>query len=519
MLARSILTAISTALVLSASSVNAQMITLTSEDETIKLQGKLVGFDGTNYTIETALGTMVVSSEKLACAGDECPYIKPPTSEFTIAGSKAMSEMLVPALLKAYSLDLDASHKLAEADTGLPLHILTDNEQDDIAMVQVASSSSSTGLIDLLQGDASVALSSRPARATEIDAFTKSDLGEITSDSQEHVVALDGLVIVTAPGNPVDVISEIDAARVFSGNVTNWSELGGPDAPISLYVRDDTSATAELFEAAIMAPQALEVSGLATTMESDAAVAEAVAGDPTGIGFTSFARSADAVPMAIEGTCGLQTPANEFTIKTEEYPLTRRLYMYTSAEEAPLYASEFVAFATSAEAQKAVIASGFVNQDITSVAIKDQGLRFASAIVANQNVSAFPQLQQMVRDMLGAERLSATLRFRQGSSLLDSRGSVDVQRLAEILSDSKYNGKVVQLVGFTDSVGDPTNNRSLSRQRANQVREALLAVKPELGDNVFLEPIGYGEISPLGCNESVEGQRINRRVEVWVKNR
>ena len=72
-------------------------------DETIRITGELVDFDGTNYTINTSLGTLVVAAEQLTCEGEACPYIKPPTSEFTIAGAPSMSELLVPALMQAYS--------------------------------------------------------------------------------------------------------------------------------------------------------------------------------------------------------------------------------------------------------------------------------------------------------------------------------------------------------------------------------------------------------------------------------
>lgn len=491
-------------------------ITLTSLDQTIRITGELVEFDGTNYTINTTLGTLVINAAQLSCEGDACPYIKPPTSEFTIAGAPAMGDLLVPALMQAYSGALNAAFTV-DNEGGTPKLVMTDVENDDIARVEIAASTSSTGLVDLLQGDANIALSTRPIRRREVNTFQAGGLGNMVDPAQEIVVALDGLLIVTNPDNPVRAISEPNAALVFAGRIRNWSELGGPDAPINLYVRGSDSGTSEVFNNIIMRPQGLQMQANARVLGSDEEVSAAVASDPNGIGFTSFVHRAGAKALAIEGVCGLQTPPSEFTIKTEEYPLTRRLFMYRTAGDAPLHVKEFLDFAVSDEAQSAVASAGFVNQDVTQASVNSQGLRFASAIVANRSSTDLPQLRQMVQDMLSSDRLSTTFRFNTGSSQLDNRALADVQRLADLLDAPGFSNKIVQLIGFTDSVGNPILNRQLSQRRAQQVRDALLAANPSLNGRVTVQALGYGEISPLGCNETLAGRNINRRVEVWVR--
>jgi len=75
------------------------------------------------------------------------------------------------------------------------------------------------------------------------------------------------------------------------------------------------------------------------------------------------------------------------------------------------------------------------------------------------------------------------------------------------------------LIGFTDSVGRGDLNLSLSQARAEQVRQALVSAAPPgaLADSQ-IRVAGYGEMSPLGCNETLNGRRINRRVEVWSRD-
>jgi len=257
--------------------------------------------------------------------------------------------------------------------------------------------------------------------------------------------------------------------------------------------------------------------GDATEIGSDAEISLAVAADPQAIGFTSFVHRENAKSLAIEGVCGLQIPASEFAIKTEEYPLTRRLYAYSADREDPHHVKGFLDFAKSNTAQKAVQQAGFVDQSISMASVDTQGLRFASAIVANRTASALPELRRMVTDMLSSDRLSTTFRFRTGSSRLDTRGQADIGRLAAELMNPSHAGKIVQLIGFTDSIGDPNLNKQLSENRAIQIRDALLSNNPELNDRVSLTVAGYGEVSPLGCNETNQGRLINRRVEVWIK--
>lgn len=496
--------------------VLAQSVELVSPDQSVRITGQLVNFDGKNYVINTSLGELTFAASAVTCNGEACPYIKPPTSEFAISGSKSLSEILIPALINSYSNQLDSRISVGDVDDG-KLFTITDNDEDALAKIEIYPSNSSTGLSELLQGDSSIALATRPARARETRAFEASNLGNVRQDQQEHVVALDGLLIITSPDNPVRAISQENAALVFGGEINNWRELGGPDAPINVYSRPIETGTGEQFDFLLLRPQGFSLRGDAKETDSDAEISRAVAADPFAIGFTSFVHQENAKPLAIEGVCGLQIPATEFSIKTEEYPLTRRLYAYTAERDDPHHVKGFLEFAKSNAAQAAVRQSGFIDHSISTASVDTQGLRFASAIVANRNANGLPELQRMVTDMLSSDRLSTTFRFLTGSSRLDTRATADIVRLAEELHRAQNAGKIVQLIGFTDSIGDPVLNKQLSEQRALQIRDALLEASPTLEDKVKFSVAGYGEVSPLGCNETNQGRRINRRVEVWLK--
>ncbi len=515
-----IVTALGTAAIgLLSTQVHAQSVTLESFDGTISLRGELLDFDGEQYRIRSAIGEMIIDAFQVKCVGDACPAPELLQAEFTISGSSTLATSLMPALLEGFSFALDADVTMAPGDDGSTKLSLTDLEGKQLADVVLAKGGSSSGLRDLLNGDASLALTTRPARQAEIAALTSAGLGNISAPGQENIVALDGLLVVTSPGNPVRAITETDIARVFSGVVTNWSELGGPDAQINLYGRASDTGTGSVFSQLVMRPAQLSLTSNIRQLESDADVSDAVASDPFGIGFTSFSNERNAKSLAIRGVCGIQTPATSFTIKTEEYPLTRRLYMYRPAKPLPPLADRFVEYLGTEDAQNIIADTGFVDQAVSDVSINEQGLRFVSAVLPSDAEVTLPQLQSMMQELVTADRSSITFRFEQGSARLDSRAEGDVRRLADLMSRGEFDGKELLLIGFTDSVGRGDLNANLSIARAEQVRQALItAAPPGSLQGQLINAIGYGEMSPLGCNETLNGRRINRRVELWTRD-
>ncbi len=507
------------AISLMATQTSAQDVVLQSLDGTIQLRGELIDFDGERYRLKSGIGEMIIDAFQVKCEGAACPAAELLQTEFTISGSNTLATTLMPALLEGFSIALDADVMMATGENQESKLSLSDADGKPLADIVLAKGGSSSGLRDLAAGSAALALTTRQPRDIEVAAVAQAGLGNLRDPGVENILALDGLLVVTAQGNPVRAISEADIARVFSGRVTNWRDLGGPDAPINLYVRGEDSGTGSVFFQLVMRPAQSRVIASARVMNSDAEVSDAVASDPFGIGFSSFSNERNAKALAIRGVCGIQTPANAFTIKTEEYPLTRRLYLYRPDKALPPLAEKFLEFIGSEEAQNIIADTGFVDQGESGIEINNQGLRFVSAVLPSDAESTLPKLQGMMADLVTADRSTITYRFEQGSARLDSRAEADIQRLAAMISRGEFDGKEVLLIGFTDSVGRGDLNENLSRARADQVYQALLAAAPTGAlDSVRVLVKGYGEMSPLGCNETLNGRRINRRVEVWSRD-
>jgi len=499
-----------------ASAANAQEVVLTSNDGSISLRGQLLDFTDQKYTVDTLAGTMTLSSNDVECTGEACPVIQPPVSQLSIEGADTLASSLLASLMPAYAQSLDGQLSAGD-DQDIATFTLADTEGEVVANGSLTDSSSTQSLSSLLQGQATIALTSRQILPEEASEFENNGL-TIQSSENEQVIGLDAIALVTSPENPIDAISIRDAALVFTGAYSNWSELGGIDAPINLYGPPAGSELVDLFNAGVIKSQVNDLFQLSENIATNDNVATSVSNDPNGIGYTHFSKSSPAKTLAIREVCGITTPVNGFTIKSEQYPLTQRFFAYSTNQPEDTQIDGLLRFLQSDTGQAIADSHGLIDQRQISTSVFNQGMRFANAITASDTESSGELLKTMVAQIINSERLSATFRFETGSNQMDQRAKADVIRLAEKLSAQSSVGTKVHLLGFTDAVGDFELNQEVSLRRANQVRDALLEIDATLADQVSILPTGFGEVAPIACNETALGRSINRRVEVWLGN-
>ena len=182
-------------------------------------------------------------------------------------------------------------------------------------------------------------------------------------------------------------------------------------------------------------------------------------------------------------------------IATEDYPLSRRLYLYLPPNLHQRWANALVQFAQSPDGQAIVAQNGFAAQTVQAI-----------------KVQATPEMprdyQALTRE---AQRLSVNFRFAQGSAKLDNKAQLDLKRVIDYLKRNDKLNRSVTLVGFGDAKTDPERATLLSKLRAMAVRRELLK-----NDVILRDVRGFGEEMPVAGNDVDEGRIKNRRVEVWV---
>lgn len=499
--------------------VLADEVALKSSDGTVNLVGEFVDFVDDNYVIRTALGDLRISAARVRCEGAACPTFDTAEADVVFAGSDTVGLGMMPLLISGYASykDAEASVKATENEGEILANLVGDGGfGDDIGSYLVTSTTSGDAFKALVAKSAQLGMASRRIKPQEARDLKAAGAGNMVSTQQEHIVAVDSLVVITHPSNKVSQVSVEQLRGIYSGKITNWSELGGDDLPIKVINRQQSSGTSGVFNKAIFGDQAADLENFGTIADDNNNMAAMVNADAAAIGFVGYAFQRGAKAMGLVNECGITTTPDAFSAKTEEYPLQRRLYMYNRSDNVDDATLDFIKYATSEAADGVIAKSGFIDLGINSREMEMDGERAKALLDPDVDPFEGGVMREMLGQMLDYDRLSTTFRFRTGSSKMDERGKVDMARLVKFLEKAPEGSKVM-LVGFTDDVGAFESNRRLSIDRAGVAASVLKEFAGDRIGHVEMVSTGYGEIAPAACNISDSGRAINRRVEVWLQ--
>lgn len=500
-------------------SATAETVTLRSADGTVDMTGEFLDFDDNHYVIRTALGNLRVSAARVRCEGAACPVFNTVEAEVQFAGSDAMGVGLMPLLLSGYAAHLDADASIVE--TGTEGQFIADmiadgGFGDEIGSYLVTSSSTDQAFAAMMDGSAHIGMASRRILPVEARALRSNGAGNMVDPTQEHIVAVDSIVVITHPENPVSQITIEQMRDIYAGLISNWSELGGPDLAIQVVSRAADSGARLAFEAALFDGEEAVHSPGEKIAANNNEMAALVNADPAAVGFVPYAFQRGAKPLSLVTQCGIVAEPDAFSAKTEEYPLERRLYLYNRADLSNDMAAEFLSYALTEDADGVITKAGFIDLSVKRKSQPMQGQRARSLLDADVDVYEAGVMREMLGQMLDYDRLSTTFRFRTGSANLDERGIIDMQRLVQYL-DTVPEGSKLLIVGFTDDVGAFDGNLNLSRSRAAAVADMLRSAAGASLAGIEIEATGFGEVAPSACNTTERGRSINRRVEVWIE--
>ena len=502
-----------------ANSLAAQDITLRSQDGAVELTGAFLGFDGEYYRIDTIYGELTVDGSGVLCDGPACPSLEDYVARLSFSGAASMVNLLMPALVEGFALREGHGFRREDLDARHFEYLIFDRETGrDLGRFRFRATNSAEGFADLLANEADIALSLREIRPDEVQRAREAGMGDLRARGRFRILALDALVPIIPGTLPFDRISTGDLARVFAGQIRNWSELGGPDAPIGLHLRNADSGLVQVAIDRLLAPMSLAISATAERHQSDPSLALSVVADPFGIGLASAAETGLARRLGLSGECGFALRATRQAVKTEDYPLTAPMFMYLPARRLPKLARDFLSYTQSMPAQLVVRRAGFVDQAPETIPVAMQGERFANAISQAGDEVGLDELQRLVSTLVGMQRLTTTFRFEAGSVRLDAQSVSNVEQLANRLEDGTYDGRRLVFVGFSDGEGPAQANRSISLRRAETARQAVInaAVAADFSQ-VELLVEAFGEAMPMACDDSAWGRQVNRRVEVWLR--
>jgi len=266
--------------------------------------------------VAAAIGSLV-----LIASGSPAPGQK-----VSIKGSNTFGEELGPALIKEFQV------KYPEIQ------------------VELETRGSGSGIAALLAGGCDIASSSRPLNEDELRMAKSRGIR-----FENHVVGYYGIAVVVQDQHPVKALSDVDVESIFTGEVKNWKDVGGPDLPIRLYIPDSDAGTYLGFQELAMSRKPYSREAIHKTTYHE--IGRTIAADPGGVGFVSLdiMRELNLQGLLVNGI-------HPSTIAVTEglYPYARMIRLLTRKGETSREARLFIRFTQSREGQDILEKTGFV---------------------------------------------------------------------------------------------------------------------------------------------------------------
>ncbi|HEU4886718.1 MAG TPA: phosphate ABC transporter substrate-binding protein [Thermoanaerobaculia bacterium] len=219
--------------------------------------------------------------------------------------------------------------------------------------IQVTGGGSGVGIAALINGTTDIAASSRPIKTSETDKLK----ARFATVGYAYPIARDGLSVYLNTANPVKELTLAQIRDIYTGRITNWKQVGGKDAQIILYARENSSGTYTYFKDNVLMGK--DYSPRAQTLQGTSAVVNAVANDANGIGFggAAYAKGIRFAAVKKDDQSPAIQPSLE-TVRSGQYPISRYLYLYTRVKPSKDMKS-FIDWAMGPEGQAIVTQVGY----------------------------------------------------------------------------------------------------------------------------------------------------------------
>ena len=215
--------------------------------------------------------------------------------------------------------------------------------------VSVRGTGSGNGIAALINGTCDIADASRPMTQDEIKLAKSRGITPF-----ENIIAKDAIAIVVNPKNPISEISHEQLKKIYTGKITNWKELGGPDMEIVPVTRDSSSGTFEVFEEKVLG-KGVEMISTAVVQGSNQAVKTTVEKTEGAIGYIGFGYVDNSVKVLKFD----DVMPSKSSVLDGTYEISRPLFMYTNGEPQGVV-KKFIDFVMSPEGQTIVEQVGYI---------------------------------------------------------------------------------------------------------------------------------------------------------------
>ncbi|WP_322891658.1 MULTISPECIES: PstS family phosphate ABC transporter substrate-binding protein [unclassified Yoonia] len=506
-----------------------QVVELRSSDEFISVEGEITGFNGTMVTIQSTVGPVSVPASAVVCYGAGCAEILASNTFGLTAEAFAgvVDDSLVDAatapdllavgfaagayrgayraLAEAFAaagqtnvavdIDGDGTVTLREGDTAATLSLATGDDPADIVLATTGLSGSAA---QAYVGPAGWATADAPA---------------------QQMVALRAFAVVAAGDVGVDAITIDDLARIYAGEVTNWSQIGGANLavlplqlPVSYELRD-------AFIATVMEPAGRGIADNVLTMADETGITSAIGDFAGSISVVTVGRTGPAKVLPVAGSCGIALAPTDFAIASGDYPLIGPVVARFDTAATTGLPAQLFDFATSDVVQDLMAEQGFVDHAAREQAPVDRNIRLTALLTANPAPEERLVAAQMYQALFEAKRLTPTMSGGPASAAEGAWNRAMMLNLVAALSQPDYAGRQVIFVGFADSVNGPADAIDRSSAAAAAMAAAFNSFASGVisGNDLSVTSMGFGGVSRTTCYQGQVDGPAHSRIEVWIK--
>ena len=512
----------------------AQAVDLRSPDEFISVEGEVVGYDGTMLRVETTVGVVSVPVSEVICYGLGCEEIVA-SNDFGLTASAfqgIVTEPEVaeePAIVTADSFvvgfdspfyntlyrTLSGAYAVA-SQTATSVEITADGE---VTLQSNAGDGSTTLTIAGSTADADITLGTVSLNGTEAQVFA-GPAGWASGDGLSHqLIGINAFSVIVAPNAGVSVISLNDLARIFAGEITNWSQIGGADVAILPLQLPPTSTMGAQVIDLVMAPAGLDIAGNVLTMADEAGISASINQFPGSVSVVSSMNADPNLVVDVAGSCGLAVAPTPFNVTSGDYPLVRPVMAtYENGAGSP-FVTELFDFATTEVAQGLLEREGLINQATTLQDGTVKNARLSGLLEAELDDAQKLAAAQMFQTLFDADRLSLTMTGGAASGPEGAWNRAMLLDLVALMEDPANAGREIVFVGFGESAAGSQSAIDNSRAAALEMQTVLegLAANVISDGGYTLSAIGFGNVSPATCVDGQVAGSEYTRVEVWIR--
>ncbi len=513
----------------------AQAVDLRSADEFISVEGEIVGFNGVMLQVATSVGVVSVPASEVICYGPTCEEVIA-SNTFGLTAS-AFEGIVVESSSDGQTQDvasvdtfivgfgspfyntlyrtLSGAYAVAN-QTATSVEMTADGE---VTLQSNSGNGSVTLTIADSGGGADISVQTVSLNGTQPAAYV--DAAGWTADSNltHQLIGLNAFSVIVAPNAGMTQITLNDLARIFAGEITNWSQIGGADVNILPLQMPPNTVIGTQVVKLVMEPAGKEIAGNILTMADEAGISASINQFPGSVSIVSSANANPDLVVDVAGSCGIAVAPTSFNILSGDYPLARPIMARYENGSGTALVTELFDFATTDVAQGLLEREGLLSNLPTLQDAGEKNARLSSLLEASLDDTQKLAAAQMFQTLFDADRMSPTLIGGVTSGPEGAWNRAMLLDLIGAMQDPANEGREIIFVGFGESTAGSEAAVAVSREAASEIQAELERIAPGViaAGNYTVSSIGFGDVSPATCVDGqVTGSEYSR-VEVWIR--